>query len=73
LEKSSREENGVMANPAHRITCVLEDAPRVEDRQRLDRATSDYFNCLSRKSVDDEEELARALIRGTEGIDFNRE
>jgi hypothetical protein len=65
--------SGKAENLAQALDRILHRSRRAENRQRLERATTAYFDGLSGEPQAEEDALTQALARGTEGIDFDRE
>ena len=46
---------------------------RSENRRRLAKATSDYFDSLSSEELVEEKSLAASMHKAAQGVDFDRE
>jgi hypothetical protein len=64
---------GEAQNVADAIDLMVERLRSAENRDRLEQETAAYFDRLSPEALAEESELAAALTRGAQGIDFDRE
>ena len=64
---------GKAASLAEAVDEAVEQFRRLENRRRLARATSDYFDSLSPEDVADEQALAESMSKATAGMDFDCE
>jgi len=58
---------------AEAVDEAVEQFRRIENRRRLARATSEYFESLTSEELADEQSLAESMSNATAGIDFDRE
>jgi hypothetical protein len=65
--------SGRAASLAEAVDVAVEQYRRLENRRRLARATSDYFDSLSPEELADEQALAESMSKATAGMDFDRE
>jgi hypothetical protein len=69
----SQVRSGKAANLAAAVDVAIERQRRLENRARLAKATSDYFNGLTDEDMAKENALGEAMQEGARGIDFDRE
>ncbi|MGA8014153.1 MAG: hypothetical protein WB949_17110 [Candidatus Acidiferrales bacterium] len=53
--------SGKAQNLAQAIDLVLEEFRRIENRQRLDRATAEYYETASQEAIDEGNQFAAAF------------
>lgn len=65
--------SGKVPNIAAAVDIAIERQRRLENRAKLAKATSDYFNGLSDDDMAKENALGESMQEGARGIDFDRE
>jgi len=64
---------GEVSTLAQAIDLVVNRIRAVENRERLERDTAEYFENMSPEESAEENRLAMALSQAARGIDFDRE
>jgi len=65
--------SGKASSLAEAVDEAIERLRRSENRRRLAKATTEYFESLSPEAVAEENSLANSLSKSAEGIDFDSE
>ena len=65
--------SGKAASLAEAVDEAVEHFRRMENRRRLAKATSEYFESLTTKELADENSLAESMSRAASGMDFDRD
>ena len=65
--------SGKVESLAEAVDEAVENMRRSENRRRLARATTEYFESLSSEARGEESALAESLHEAATGIDFDRE
>jgi len=65
--------SGKASSLAEAVDEAIERLRRSENRRRLAKATTEYFESLSPEAVVEENSLANSLSKSAEGIDFDSE
>ncbi len=65
--------SGKASSLAEAVDEAIERLRRSENRRRLAKATTEYFESLSPEAVAEENSLANSLSKSAEGIDFDCE
>ncbi len=65
--------SGKAGSLAEAVDEAVEHLRRSENRRRLARATSEYFDSLSPEALAEETSLAESMRAATKRIDFDRE
>ena len=58
---------------AEAIDEAVEQFRRIENRRKLAKATTEYFNSLTPEEVAEEQSIAESMSKAAAGIDFDRE
>jgi hypothetical protein len=66
-------DTGEVQNLAEAIDLAIERLLTFENRERLERDTTAYFDHMSPEESAEEERLALALSQAARGVDFDRE
>jgi hypothetical protein len=66
-------EKGEAASLAEAVDEAVEHLRRSENRRRLAKATSEYFDSLSPEDLSEETSMATSLHKAAEAVDFDRE
>jgi hypothetical protein len=66
-------EKGEAASLAEAVDEAVAQLRRSENRRRLAKATSDYFDSLSSEELVEEKSLAASMHKAAQGVDFDRE
>lgn len=66
-------EKGEAASLAEAVDGAVEHLRRSENRRRLAKATSEYFEYQSPEELSEETSLATSLHRAAEAVDFDRD
>lgn len=66
-------EKGEAASLAEAVDEAVEHLRRSENRRRLAKATSEYFESLSPEELSEETSLANSMHKAAAGVDFDRE
>ena len=64
---------GEAASLAEAVDEAVEHLRRSENRRKLAKATSEYFDSLSSEELAEERSLAASLHEAAKGVDFDRE
>jgi hypothetical protein len=64
---------GAAASLAEAVDEAVEHLRRSENRRRLAKATSEYFDSLTPEELGEERSLATSLHKAAKGVDFDRE
>lgn len=70
---SQKVSSGEVSNLAEALDRCIHRVRQLENRERLARATANYFDHLDPKAATEESEIARHLASSTNGIDFDKE
>jgi hypothetical protein len=63
--------SGRANNLAEAVDLVLEEVQRKHDRERLERATAEYFKSRTPQEIADDQALEAALTGATAQVDFD--
>jgi len=63
--------SGRAENLAEAVDLVLEEVQGEHDRERLERATAEYFKCRTPEEIADDQALEAALTGATAQVDFD--
>lgn len=66
-------DSGEATTIAEAIDILIAKARRLENRQRLAKATARYFDELEPRAAAEENSIARDMASSAEGIDFDNE
>ena len=66
-------QTGEAANIAEAVDILIAKARRIENRERLAKATSRYFDEMPARAAAEENALAQDLASASNGIDFDHE
>lgn len=69
----SKVESGEAESIAEAVDLLIERTRQLENRERLARATSRYYDELDAKSLKEEKDLASRMSAAVRGMDFDHE
>lgn len=65
--------SGQASSVAEAVDRVVTRVRRIENRRRLEQATTAYFESLSPEALAEEKEMTSDLVAAVKGMDFDRE